>query len=63
MLSLTTRLSQASRLALCQMRGAFVRTYASTSSESITITLPEESITPHNIEPPSLEVQVTKEEA
>ncbi|CAG8489224.1 9365_t:CDS:2 [Paraglomus occultum] len=49
-------LPQASRLELCQTRGAFVRTYTSTSSESTTITLAEESIAPYNVEPPSLEV-------
>jgi pyruvate dehydrogenase E1 component alpha subunit len=61
MLPFTMRLSQASRLALRHIRGTAVRTYASTNS-ALTITLPEDAFRTHNIQPPSSEVQVTKEE-
>src|ERR1044072_5931528 len=40
---------------------SFVRQFASASAETIKFTLPEDSFKPYKCDPPSLEMEVTKE--
>lgn len=56
--SITSRLSRN----ISVNRRSFVRQFASASAEAVNITLPESSFKTYKCDPPSLEMEVTKDE-
>jgi pyruvate dehydrogenase E1 component alpha subunit len=60
--SVTSHLSFATRRIPISIGRPFLRQFASVSSETLNLTLSEDSFKPYKCDPPSLEIETTKDE-